>query len=334
MSILVTGATGFIGSNTCVELIEAGYEVVGIDNLSNSYIGVLDQIEKITNKRIKFYEIDLRDNFALNHVFNENKIVAVIHFAALKSVSDSYESPLTYYDNNINGTISLLTTMEKFGVRELVFSSSATVYAPSNSKEGICENDLLFATNPYGKTKLIIEDILRDLSTSNVLWKIISLRYFNPVGAHHTGLLGENPIDIPKNLVPNVANVASGRCDYVKVYGDKYATKDGTGARDYIHVTDLARGHIAALNYMKNLNGFDTFNLGVGRAITVLELIKEFEEISGQDIPYMILENRIGDVDISFANNKKAREKLQWSPKFDLKQMCYDSWAAIKKNDN
>lgn len=331
MRILVTGATGFIGSNTCVELLEAGYDVVGVDNLSNSNINIIDEIERITNKRVNFYNIDLRDMSSLEQVFIENRIASVIHFAALKSVEESCINPFHYYDNNIIGTTQLLACMEKHKINKLVFSSSATVYAPINENRGLSEWDLLGPSNPYGRTKLIIEQMLQDISTSDTNKAYISLRYFNPVGAHNSGLLGENPKDTPKNLVPYVANVAIGKYEYVNVYGDKYDTRDGTGARDYIHVSDVAQGHIAALKYMDKHSGYDVFNLGLGRATTVLELISEYEKVSGKKINYVLKENRPGDVGVCYANNKKALELLNWTPRFDLEKMCQDSWHAVNK---
>ena len=331
MKILVTGGAGYIGSHTCVELINNGYEVIVVDNLSNSKFEVINRIEKITGKRVKFYEMDLLDEAGMRIVFEENKIEAVIHFAGYKAVGESVSKPLEYYYNNLTSTLILCATMERYGVNQLVFSSSATVYDPSNESP-LDESMSLGTTNPYGSTKKMIEEILGDLYQSNNQWHIAILRYFNPIGAHSSGLIGENPNGIPNNLMPYITQVAVGKRDYLSVFGNDYNTPDGTGVRDYIHVVDLAKGHLKALEKINNDSGLYTYNLGTGRGYSVIEVIQNFEKASDIKIPYKITERRSGDVAVCFSNPSKALEELGWKTEYNLEQMCKDSWKWQKKN--
>ncbi|ONI40844.1 UDP-glucose 4-epimerase GalE [Candidatus Epulonipiscium fishelsonii] len=323
--ILVTGGTGYIGSHTVVQLIEAGHDVVIIDNLSNSKLDVLDKIQEITGVRPLFYHIDLLNMDDVERVFNQNEIKAVIHFAGFKAVGESVQIPMAYYQNNITGTLNLCMIMDKYKCKNIVFSSSATVYGLNNISP-LTEDLPLSATNPYGQTKLMIENILKDIYVSDDEWSISLLRYFNPIGAHHSSLLGENPRGIPNNLVPYIAQVAEGSLEKLKVFGDDYDTIDGTGVRDYIHVEDLARGHILALNYVFKHKGVEAINLGTGNGSSVLEVIKAYEKECGKAIPYEIVARRAGDVDICFANPQKAKDLLKWEATKTLDEMCRDSW--------
>lgn len=331
MSVLVTGGMGFIGSHTVVELLNSGEDVIIVDNLSNSKKETLDAIKKITNKVPKFYNVDIRNKESLDNVFKENKdINAVIHFAALKAVGESVEKPIEYYDNNILGTIALLDVMRNNNVKKIIFSSSATVYG-SPKTVPIKEDFPKSATNPYGQTKVMVEQILSDVYTSDNEWSIILLRYFNPIGAHESGLIGESPNGIPNNLMPYINQVALGKLDHLRVFGDDYKTPDGTGVRDYIHVVDLAKGHVNALNRANKMTGVESYNLGTGKGYSVLEIIKNFEKATGQKIKYEIVERRAGDIAECYADPSKAREMLGWTAEKDLEQMCKDSWNFTSK---
>lgn len=324
-TLLLTGATGYIASHTWVALHEAGYNVIGLDNLCNSSAEVVNRLAKITGATPHFVEGDVRDRALLDRLFAEHKINGAIHFAALKAVGESVSKPLEYYGNNLEGLITLCSAMQSAGVRQLVFSSSATVYGNPHAMP-ILENFPLSATNPYGQTKLMGEQILRDLEISDPEWKIAFLRYFNPVGAHESGTIGEDPGGIPNNLMPYVAQVAAGRREKLSVYGGDYPTPDGTGVRDYIHVCDLADGHVAALAYLgKNPRGM-TVNLGTGRGYSVLEVVKAYERASGRPIPYEIVARRPGDIAECYADPGLARTLLGWSARHDLDRMCEDSW--------
>lgn len=331
--ILVTGGAGFIGSHTCVELLNAGYDVAILDNFCNSKPEAVRRIEKITNKSVKLYEADLLDRAAVENVFDENKIDAVIHFAGLKAVGESVSIPLTYYHNNITGTLILCEVMAKHNVKKIVFSSSATVYGSPKSVP-IKEDFPLSTTNPYGSTKLMIENILRDLYVSDNEWSIALLRYFNPIGAHESGLLGENPNGIPNNLVPYIAQVALGKLEALSVFGNDYPTPDGTGVRDYIHVVDLSQGHIKALEKIMNTTGVDAYNLGTGIGYSVLDVVKAYQDASGVKINYKIAPRRPGDIAECYADPTKSKNELGWSAKLDIKKMCLDSWNFTKKNPN
>ena len=326
MSILVTGGTGYIGSHTVVELINSGYDVVVVDNLSNSKEKTLDYIEKITGKRPKFYKADILDKEALRKVFEENKdIEATIHFAALKAVGESVEKPIEYYINNISGTLCLLSIMKEFNVKKIVFSSSATVYGDPASVP-IKEDFPKSATNPYGQTKLMIEQILSDLYISDKDWSVILLRYFNPIGAHISGLIGESPNGIPNNLMPYINQVALGKLDHLRVFGNDDNTHDGTGVRDYIHVVDLAKGHIKAIERAKNITGVEAYNLGTGKGYSVLDIVKNFEKATGVKIKYEITPRRPGDIAECYADPSKAYNILNWKAEKNLEDMCKDSW--------
>ena len=333
MSILVTGGTGYIGSHPCVELINAGHDVIVLDNFYNSNVCVADKIKKITNKAIKIYPGDIRDFKLLEKIFSENQIEFVIHFAGLKSVSESCEKPLLYFDNNVNGTINLCNIMQKFAVKNLIFSSSATVYGNSSNapyKEAMPTGQVC---NPYGRTKYFIEEILKDIYASDKSCNITILRYFNPIGAHESALLGENPLGIPNNLMPYIAQVAANKLPLLTVFGDDYNTPDGTCIRDYIHVVDLANGHLKALEKMQSATGrFDIFNLGTGKGYSVLELINTFEKVSGKKINYKIGSRRAGDLPVVYADTQKAEKELGFKAKFDIEKMCLDSWNWQKQN--
>lgn len=333
MKVLVTGGAGYIGSHTCVELLDAGYELVIVDNFSNSKPEVLNRIKEITGKDFKFYEVDLLDKEGLEVAFAENEIDAVIHFAGLKAVGESVQIPLRYYHNNITGTIILCELMEKYDVKKMVFSSSATVYGMPD-RVPISEDFPLRATNPYGRTKLMIEEILRDLAVTDDKWSIALLRYFNPIGAHSSGRIGEDPNGIPNNLMPYITQVASGKLKELKVFGNDYPTKDGTGVRDYIHVVDLAKGHLKALEKVANTSGVDAYNLGTGTGYSVLEVINAFEKASGQKVPYVITDRRPGDVAICYADPTKAKNELGWVAEKGIYEMCADSWNWQSKNPN
>ena len=329
--ILVTGGTGYIGSHTVVELINNGYEVVIVDNFSNSKPLVLDRLKEITGKEIPFYELDLCDKEKLRKVFEEQKIDAVIHFAGYKAVGESVAKPLMYYRNNIDSTLSLLEVMSEYGVKKIVFSSSATVYGKPE-KLPIREDAKLSTTNPYGTTKLYIEGILKDLYISDNEWSIAVLRYFNPVGAHKSGLIGEDPNGIPNNLMPYIVKVATGELPYLRVFGNDYETKDGTGVRDYIHIMDLARGHIKAIDYVIKNKGIDYYNLGTGCGYSVLEILEEFEKINKVNIPYHVVDRRDGDIAKCYADTKYAYDKLGFKAEYGLEEMVSSAYNYVNKN--
>lgn len=332
-SVLLTGGMGYIGSHTAVVLLKAGYEVILYDNLCNSQIGVLDRIEEITDQRPVFVEGDIRDRDALKQTMADYSVGAVIHFAGLKAVGESVSMPLEYYDNNIHGTIELCAAMAEVGVKKIVFSSSATVYGDPHTVP-IKEEFPLSATNPYGRSKLIIEEILKDLHKSDPEWQVALLRYFNPVGAHFSGLIGDNPNGIPNNLMPYISQVAVGKLDQLSVFGGDYPTRDGTGVRDYIHVVDLARGHLKAVERLNRAeDGVLTVNLGTGRGYSVLEMIQAFEKASGQAVNYQIVERREGDIAECYADPAYAREILGWTAEFGLDEMCKDSWHFISRSE-
>lgn len=333
MKILVTGGTGFIGSHTCVELLDSGYDVVIIDNLSNSKKEVVGYIESITGKKVSFYEGDVCDKEILRTIFNENEIDAIIHFAGYKAVGESVEKPLMYYRNNLDSTLSLLEVAGEFGIKKIVFSSSATVYGKPKSLP-IKEDFPLSTTNPYGTTKLIIEGILRDLYKSDNEWSIAILRYFNPIGAHKSGLIGENPNGIPNNLMPYIIKVATGELECLGVFGNDYDTHDGTGVRDYIHVVDLAAGHVKALKKIEENAGLCIYNLGTGTGYSVLDIVKNFEEATGVKIPCVIKPRRTGDIAICYSDVDKAKRELGWEAQYGIKEMCMDSWRWQSNNPN
>ncbi|MBE6158016.1 MAG: UDP-glucose 4-epimerase GalE [Firmicutes bacterium] len=329
--ILVTGGLGFIGSHTCVELINSNYEVVVIDNLSNSSIDVLDKIKEITGIEVKFYENDVCDEIALEKIFSENKIDAVIHFAGYKAVGESVSKPIMYYENNLLSTLNLCKVMQKHNCKKIVFSSSATVYGSPKSLP-IKEDFPLSTTNPYGTTKLMIERILDDIYISDKDFSIAVLRYFNPIGAHESGLIGENPKGIPNNLMPYIVRVASGELECLSVFGDDYDTHDGTGVRDYIHVVDLAKGHIKAIEKVLKTTGIDYYNLGTGNGYSVLDLVKAFERVNNIKVNYKIVGRRPGDIAACFADPTKAYEELGWKAELGIDEMCRDSYNYILKN--
>jgi UDP-glucose 4-epimerase len=333
MAILVTGGAGYIGSHTCVELLNAGYEIIVVDSLSNSKPESLKRVKEITGKDFKYYKVDLLDKSGLDNVFAENTIDAVIHFAGLKAVGESVAIPLRYYHNNITGTLFLCEVMEKYGVRKMVFSSSATVYGMSEQVP-LSETLPLSATNPYGRTKLMIEEILRDVHVSNNSWSVALLRYFNPIGAHKSGRIGEDPNGIPNNLMPYITQVAVGKREELRVFGNDYPTPDGTGVRDYIHVVDLALGHLKALEKVLEGTGVDAYNLGTGTGYSVLDMVKAFEKASDKKIPYNVVERRPGDVSESYADPTKAKKELDWEAKRGIQEMCEDSWRWQSTNLN
>jgi len=325
MKILVTGGAGYIGSHTCLELLQAGFDVVVVDNLSNSKIESLNRVQKLAGRSLEFYKTDIRDRDGLNSIFNKNSIKAVIHFAGLKAVGESNTIPLKYYQNNVTGTLVLCEVMRDYGVKNLVFSSSATVYGDPHAVP-IKENFPLSATNPYGRSKLMIEEILNDLYKSDNSWNIILLRYFNPVGAHPSGQIGEDPNGIPNNLLPYISQVAVGKLGELRVFGNDYPTDDGTGIRDYIHVVDLAIGHLKALGKIESKPGIVAYNLGTGRGYSVLEMVSALEKASGRDIPYTIVARRSGDVGICYADPSSAQRDLSWIAERDIDDMCADAW--------
>ncbi|MEO6118747.1 MAG: UDP-glucose 4-epimerase GalE [Methylotenera sp.] len=331
MNILVVGGAGYIGSHTCVQLLAAGHQIVVLDNLSNSQAESVKRVRQISGQDFIFVEADIRNKAALRLVFSEQKIDAVIHFAGLKAVGESSEKPLMYYDNNVSGSVALLEVMAEVNVKNIVFSSSATVYGDPQSVP-ISEDYPLRATNPYGRTKLMIEDILRDLQHSDPTWRISILRYFNPIGAHESGLIGEDPSGIPNNLLPYVAQVAVGRLSKLRIWGNDYPTLDGTGVRDYIHVMDLADGHVAALNYLLSSPGVSAINLGTGIGYSVLQVVQAFSEASGTQIDYEFMPRRAGDIAINYADASLAKSLLGWSATRDLATMCADSWRWQSKN--
>jgi UDP-glucose 4-epimerase len=330
-TILVTGGAGFIGSHTCVELLNAGYGVVVIDNLVNSNAESLKRVEQITGKKLAFYEADVRDETALARIFDEHAITGAIHFAALKSVGESVAKPIEYYRNNMDSLLVLLDTMRARGVKKIVFSSSATVYGVPKSVP-IDENFPLSATNPYGQSKLIAEQVLRDLEISDAAWRIATLRYFNPVGAHESGLIGEDPAGVPNNLMPYVAQVAVGKLERLRIFGSDYATHDGTGVRDYIHVVDLARGHIKALDALESLDSSFVVNLGTGQGYSVLDVVKAFEAASGKPVPYELVARRPGDIAECFADPAAAAKLLGWQAEHGIERMCADHWRWQSQN--
>lgn len=332
MAILLPGGAGYIGSHTAVELLKAGKEIIIIDNFSNSKPEVLDKIKQITGKNFKFYELDYLDREKLEKVFEENKIEAVLNFAGYKAVGESVQKPIEYYTNNISGCLVLLDVMRKYGVKKFIFSSSATVYGDPKKVPITEESKTGGTTNPYGTTKLFIEQILKDIYVSDNTWDICILRYFNPVGAHESGLIGEEPKGIPNNLMPYVVRVASGQLKELSVFGNDYNTPDGTGVRDYIHVVDLAKGHVAALKKLdKEQNGMYIYNLGTGTGYSVLDMVKAFEKSTGKKVPYKIAPRRQGDIATCYAEPKKAREELGWTATKTLEDMCKDSWNYINK---
>jgi UDP-glucose 4-epimerase len=331
MKILVTGGAGYIGSHTCVLLLEAGYEITVLDNFSNASEESIRRVETITGKEIKVVEGDIRDKVCLREIFSSVKIDAVIHFAGLKAVGESVEQPLRYYDNNVYGTICLCEVMAEYGCKSIVFSSSATVYGDPHTVP-IKEDFPLSATNPYGRSKLMVEEILRDLSCSDPAWKIVLLRYFNPVGAHESGMIGEDPNGIPNNLMPFIAQTAVGKREKLSVFGDDYDTPDGTGVRDYIHVVDLAGGHLKALEKIGQIEGVLTVNLGTGQGYSVLDMVKAFEKASGRKVPYVIAPRRSGDVAQCYADPAYAKAVLGWEAQRGIEQMCEDSWRWQSRN--
>jgi len=332
MNVLVTGGAGYIGSHTCVELLQQDMGVVVIDNLVNSNAKALERVQEITGKKLHFYENDVRDRKVLDEIFEKHDIGCVIHFAGLKAVGESVSMPLEYYDNNLNSTITLCKAMRDHGVKDIVFSSSATVYSSDNemplyetSKTGMC-------TNPYGWTKYMSEQIMRDTAFSDKDWGIALLRYFNPIGAHSSGLIGEDPRGIPNNLMPFISQVAVGRLERLHVFGNDFNTPDGTGVRDYIHVVDLAKGHVAAINYLQGHRGENAFNLGTGIGCSVLDMVNAFERVNGIKIPYEIVDRRPGDVATVYSCPDKSAELLGWKAEYTLDDMCRDSWNWQKNN--
>ena len=331
MSILVTGGAGFIGSHTAVELLDAGEDIIIVDNFINSKPEVLNKIKKVTNKDFKFYELDILDKENLEKVFKENDIKEVVHFAGLKAVGESVQKPIEYYHNNITGTLVLLDLMRKYNCKKIVFSSSATVYGAPKTVP-IKEDFPLSTTNPYGSTKLMLEQILKDVCVSDSEFTAIILRYFNPIGAHKSGLLGEEPNGIPNNLMPYITKVANGELDHLNVFGNDYPTKDGTGVRDYIHVVDLAKGHVKALDRARTTKGAIPYNLGTGNGYSVLEIVKAFEKANNIQVKYEIAPRRPGDIAECFADPTKAREELNWFAEKNLEDMCKDAWNYVKNN--
>ena len=333
MAILITGGAGYIGSHTMVEFLNAGRELVVVDNFVNSKPEALERVRKITGKDFRFYEVDLLDYDALERVFRENKIDACIHFAGLKAVGESCEKPLLYYHNNLTGTLNLCRIMQKYGAKRIVFSSSATVYGKPASVP-ITEDFPLSTTNPYGETKLMIERILKDMYTADPEWSVSILRYFNPIGAHKSGLIGEDPQGIPNNLLPYITQVASGRRQCLSIFGDDYKTHDGTGVRDYIHVVDLARAHLKAVERAEKVNGVEYFNIGTGIGYSVLDIVHAYEKATGAHINYKITARRPGDIDECYANPEKAAKILGWKAEYNIEDMCRDSYNWQIKNPN
>lgn len=332
MAVLITGGAGFIGSHTCVELLGAGEDIVVLDNFCNSSVASIDRVREITGKTFPFYEGDIRSRADLDRVFAENKIDSVIHFAGLKAVGESCVKPLEYYENNIGGTICLLEAMRSAGCKRIVFSSSATVYGSENPVPFREDMKVGGTTNPYGTTKLFIEKILQDLAASDSSWSIVILRYFNPIGAHESGKIGESPNGIPNNLMPYISQVAVGKLEKLTVYGNDYPTPDGTGVRDYIHVMDLATGHVSAVKKSRSCTGVNIYNLGTGKGVSVLELVKAFEKASGARVPYVISGRREGDIALCYADASKAFAELGWKAERDIDKMCEDSWRWQKNN--
>lgn len=334
MAVLVTGGAGYIGSHTCVELLNAGKDVVIVDNFYNCKKSSLDRIRALVNKDFKFYECDIRDKEGLDEIFKKEKIDSVIHFAGLKAVGESVHKPLEYFDNNVTGTLILLDVMRNNGCKKIVFSSSATVYGMNNVSPLTEDMEVGGVTNPYGRTKYMIECILKDLYTSDNSWSICLLRYFNPIGAHKSGTMGEDPNGIPNNLMPYITQVAIGKREYLNVWGNDYDTPDGTGVRDYIHVVDLALGHIKAVEKVENNEGLFIYNLGTGKGYSVLDVVKAFEKASGVNIPYKIGPRRDGDIATCYSDPSKAEKELGWKAQRDIEEMCEDSWRWQKQNPN
>ncbi|KZD30198.1 UDP-glucose 4-epimerase GalE [Bacillus cereus] len=333
MAILITGGAGYIGSHTCIELLNSNYKIIVVDNLSNSSIESLNRVKEITGKQFEFYKESVLNREKMNEIFLENNIEAVIHFAGFKAVGESTIIPITYYYNNIISTIVLCDVMQKHNVKNFIFSSSATVYGiPKTSP--ITEEFPLSVTNPYGQTKLMIEQIMRDVAKADDEWSIALLRYFNPFGAHQSGRIGEDPNGIPNNLMPYVTQVAVGKLKELNIFGNDYPTKDGTGVRDYIHVVDLAKGHVKALEKILKTKGIEAYNLGTGKGYSVLEMVKAFEKVSGKKIPYKVIGRRPGDVAICFADVSKAKRELGWEAEYGLEEMCVDSWRWQVNNKN
>ena len=333
-NILVTGGAGFIGSHTCVELLASGHEVIIVDNFSNSKPEALKRIKKISGKDVKFYETDILDLDGLNKIFDENRIDAVIHFAGLKAVGESVQKPVEYYHNNITGTLMLIQAMRAHDCKKIVFSSSATVYGVDNPVPYVETMPTHTATNPYGYTKVMIEQILRDVAVSDPEWSIVLLRYFNPIGSHKSGLLGEDPNGIPNNLFPYIQQVAIGKREYLGVFGNDYDTPDGTGVRDYIHVMDLASGHLCAVDYVLGHKGVEAVNLGTGKGSSVLDVLHAFEKACGKELAYKIMPRRAGDIAWCYANTDKAKKLFGWEAKYGIDEMCTDGWNFIQKNPN
>ena len=334
MAVLVTGGAGYIGSHTCVELLNAGKDVVIVDNFYNCKKSSLDRIRALVKKDFKFYECDIRDTKGLDEIFKKEQIDSVIHFAGLKAVGESVHKPLEYFDNNVNGTLVLLDVMRNNGCKKIVFSSSATVYGMNNISPLTEDMEVGGVTNPYGRTKYMIECILKDLYTSDNTWSICLLRYFNPIGAHKSGTMGEDPNGIPNNLMPYITQVAIGKREYLNVWGDDYDTPDGTGVRDYIHVVDLALGHIKAVEKVEGSEGLFIYNLGTGKGYSVLDVVKAFEKASGVKIPYKIGPRRDGDIATCYSDPSKAYKELGWKAERDIEEMCEDSWRWQKQNPN
>ena len=334
MAVLVTGGAGYIGSHTCVELLNAGKDVVIVDNFYNCKKSSLDRIRALVKKDFKFYECDIRDKKGLDEIFKKEKIDSVIHFAGLKAVGESVHKPLEYFDNNVNGTLVLLEVMRENGCKKIVFSSSATVYGMNNVSPLTEDMEVGGVTNPYGRTKYMIECILKDLYVSDDTWSICLLRYFNPIGAHKSGTMGEDPNGIPNNLMPYITQVAIGKREFLNVWGDDYDTPDCTGVRDYIHVVDLALGHIKAVEKVEGCNGLFIYNLGTGKGYSVLDVVKAFEKASGVEIPYKIGPRRDGDIATCYSDPSKAFKELGWKAERDIEEMCEDSWRWQKQNPN
>ena len=332
MNVLVTGGAGYIGSHTCVELLNSGYGVVVIDNLCNSNPESLNRVQELTGKSVKFYEGDVRDEALLKKIFAENEIGCVIHFAGLKAVGESVAIPWKYYDNNLNSTLVLTKVMEEVGMKNIIFSSSATVYTGDNEMPLREDSRTGHCTNPYGWTKYMTEQILSGMAHADKEWGIVLLRYFNPIGAHKSGRIGEDPRGIPNNLMPYITQVAIGRREFLSVYGDDYDTPDGTGVRDYIHVVDLAKGHVAAVKYVEKNKGCDVFNLGTGTGYSVLDMVKAFIKVNGVDVPYKIVDRRPGDLGMVYADPAKSAEKLGWQAQYGLEDMVQDAWKWQSQN--
>ncbi|MFK4785222.1 UDP-glucose 4-epimerase GalE [Fusobacterium sp. MFO224] len=333
MAVLVTGGAGYIGSHTVIQLLNSGEEVIIVDDLSNSSIKVLDRIEELSCKKPKFYKVNILNEEKFEEIFKENKIESIIHFAGFKAVGESVEKPLAYYTNNLISTLIILNIMKKYQINNFVFSSSATVYGDPKSCP-ILENFPLSTTNPYGTTKLMIENMLKDICNADKKLNVAILRYFNPVGAHESGRIGEEPNGIPNNLMPYITKVAIGKLEILSIFGNDYPTHDGTGVRDYIHVEDLANGHLKALDKIRTNSGLVIYNLGTGKGYSVLDMVKAFSKACGKNIPYKIVKRRAGDIAMCYADSSKARKELGWEAKYDLDRMCEDSWRWQKNNPN